>query len=668
MKPLAPFHALLRRATGLANSTGRPRAAAFAMAGASFLLALTALQTAPLHAGEGFIDLGLEDEEPEAVVDPEAKRAPAAPAGPTKPAESEEGEPAAGGASASAGGEEEAVDDPEPTTAGPAKPAGPAKAVAVRYTPLPSATASNAAAAPAMEALKAKAPAEELATAFQAARKGGAVFGDGDAFALAVAFHEAKRFQDAYAALSLMSSEARASAQATALRLDLDLGKPPKIEPTLWAATLVGGTGKQAITKVGFTNDGRAYGKGNGFTIYYDLETGEATVEGDINQNLAEKPSKHHMAGHPKQKRRLEDPRFNQNYMITTKQVHPLLQQPVLYSSAGWTLWNSDYVECYRRSLMADSRGYGVWLMPAGQIMAMVWADGGNTRTLRDPQDIDKKEWIVQKGWKPDAGGLAVLYTLIDAATGEVTAATYVNEQPYTPAVDPWGRIYFPNGLKRKHSAEGPVEQVGMRGRAGASALSADLSATEMNTTLGGMTPFAYYKSPVDGSMRPWKPRRKSSRSASRAKSAEQKRKEAEEEAKAKERERRKNPFRDDPLPSERKRKNPFASDPIPGGKKRQFQNDATDVRGDSEKKKGASKGKSDGGDGRPVAERPQWEKGMPYPPWEELYALDIRGNVLVLGGSSAAESLKAPRQHQTANGGDQDGLFIILKLWDDPK
>lgn len=335
----------------------------------------------------------------------------------------------------------------------------------------------------------------------------------------------------------------------------------PALQPRILLATYAGGRGDQYITRVEIDGRGGVVAHGKGFTVEYNVATNQARMRGDIHAHdeggmrAAELPN---LKGTSKQ---LVHRPSGQTITATTLQVHAILQQPLVRSSAGWQLWGFSHARAQAHALMADSRAYDLWPMPGGLVGVMCWTDGGNSVLVWDPKDPSRRLEALRRGFLGGIGGVGTYYYQIDPKReGEIVHATGVYGPRAQRAVDAWGRVYLPFAQDR---GAAPQDALGMGGLAGVSVLSPDFSRLELNTRLGGMT--------------------------------------------ADER--------------------PPAS---PRGERRP--------------------------DRQP--------NGMAWA-HERLGAIALRGNVLVLGGTTAARGLKttdnAPHK---VPGGNQDGLLIVLQLW----
>ena len=195
--------------------------------------------------------------------------------------------------------------------------------------------------------------------------------------------------------------------------------------------------------------------------------------------------------GHPRQVRALEDPRNGQRYEINMVQVHSILQQPQLKSSAGWKFWGQSYTQVREQTenvrwgpLMSDSRGTRFWLMPDGLIGAKFWCDGGNTVLTRHPMDLSKPNPIEQMDpFKSSPGGMGSLYLLIDPNGSEPTiqGGTFVNTHVTNHVIDQWGRMYLPKGIRTTNLAFGSSA-----GKGGLFVLDEKLTKSVVNLRFGG--------------------------------------------------------------------------------------------------------------------------------------------------------------------------------------
>jgi len=268
-----------------------------------------------------------------------------------------------------------------------------------------------------------------------------------------------------------------------------NLGPPPMLRPQILALFTVGGPGNQYLREVGF-DDQKAWGKGSGFAVSVDLTSGNATVTGDIATEDGE-PWDWRFAHNPKTKTDLVDPRNGYTYTLNTVQVHPILQQPLLTSSAGWKLWGWTHNQVAEEHkgvrfgpLMADSRGYDLWLMPDGNLGVLCWTDGGNSVLTRDPRDLEKiNEAIEGPGtWRTTPGGMASMFMLIDGDSGTPLSGTFVKSHVTNRVVDAWGRVYLPRPLEGATA----MAEAAATANGGLFVLSPDLRRPEVNIRLGG--------------------------------------------------------------------------------------------------------------------------------------------------------------------------------------
>ena len=214
--------------------------------------------------------------------------------------------------------------------------------------------------ADALQAVRTGADATQLVALFAAAAEANAEFGDDANLLYAAALAETGQTAAAIASLQRLSSAARQKNEAEALARSLGL-RQPELKPRIVAQFAIGGAGDQYIREVGFTG-GVAWAKGTGFTLRIDPGSGAPTVEGDAaTADRDEWTPK--FARSPKANVQLKDPRNGQTYSITTLQVHPILQQPLLTSTAGWKGWGWNHQQVAEGTknvrwgpLMADSR------------------------------------------------------------------------------------------------------------------------------------------------------------------------------------------------------------------------------------------------------------------------------------------------------------------------
>lgn len=218
----------------------------------------------------------------------------------------------------------------------------------------------------------------------------------------------------------------------------------PALKPEILALTLVGGKGDQWLQEVGFTSDGRVFGKSGtdaktaprGFTVYYSAEGKFLNVEGDVNLPSGGLRGERWANGGTS----VRDPATGVTLEIGYKQVARLLQQPFLRSSAGWKWWGWGAGQAETYKLMADSRGVRVYLAPGGLFLAKCWTDGGNTTLARHPMDLAHGNRFTKDGFVK--GGKGSIYMLGDVKTGTPLVGTWAGFRPQAEAVDAWGRVY----------------------------------------------------------------------------------------------------------------------------------------------------------------------------------------------------------------------------------
>jgi serine/threonine-protein kinase len=266
-------------------------------------------------------------------------------------------------------------------------------------------------------------------------------------------------------------------------------GPAPMLRPQIVALFAVGGPGNQYIRQVGIEGT-QAWGKGAGFAVAIDLASGAATVSGDIATDDGD-PWDWKLVRDPKARTELKDPRNGFTYTIGTVQVHPILQQPLLTSTAGWKLWGwthaqvaDEYKNVRGGPLMADSRGCDLWLMPGGNLGVLCWTDGGNSVLTRDPRDLSKPNDAAESpgSWRASPGGMASLFLLVDAKDGTPRSGTFVRSPVTERAVDPWGRVYLPRAQDGAMAVAGATDNAG----GGLFVLAPDLHTAELNARLGG--------------------------------------------------------------------------------------------------------------------------------------------------------------------------------------
>lgn len=260
----------------------------------------------------------------------------------------------------------------------------------------------------------------------------------------------------------------------------IDSSTAPAFKPTLLVNTLVGGTSDQYVRSVGFGPNGEIWGKGKGFQLQYDAAGKTGSVSGDVNTSDTD-----NFRGNNKLENignELMDPRNGQTYTIGYKQVAATLQQPFLTSTAGWKFWGWSASQV--GSLLADSRGYDLSLMPNGRIMALAWTDGGDSTLAKDPFDLSRDLAATQGALQSSAGGLASLYLLIDPAAGKPVSGTFLYTQCLNRTVDRYGRVYITDKISKNTAPKNPFNQPD-GASAGLFVLTPDLKQEALNIVLG---------------------------------------------------------------------------------------------------------------------------------------------------------------------------------------
>ncbi|TVR44298.1 MAG: FHA domain-containing protein [Planctomycetota bacterium] len=328
----------------------------------------------------------------------------------------------------------------------------------------------------------------QAARLFSQAAAGNAYFDDDAKLGHARSLLATGNAREASRWLQRVSSSRRNSGEYQELSLALGL-RPPPLQPELLVSTYVGGPGNQAIHEVSISG-GVAVGKGTNFQVAYQLSSLRGVISGNPahdegDQRYSTQPF------HPGQGQTFTDPRSGHTYRNRMRQVHSILQQPILTSSAGWTMWGQNYSDINPGTnsirwgpLMADSRGYGVWMMPNGMIGASFWTDGGNSVLTRHPLDLSKANPIESMGaWQRHSSGMASLYLLIDprGEKPEIKGGTFVPNHVTHNAVDPWGRVYLPVGVRSTDLRFGASA-----GRGGLFVLDPQLTKPELNIRFGG--------------------------------------------------------------------------------------------------------------------------------------------------------------------------------------
>jgi hypothetical protein len=335
-------------------------------------------------------------------------------------------------------------------------------------------------------------PTKEVLPLFQRAVSAKAVFDDQAWIAYGMTLIEARRRPEAQKVWARISPVGQGSSDGLVLAGQLGL-VAPALNPQVVAATVVGGAGDQFFREVSFTNESTVVAKGGQITLSYNLVTGKGAVAGNPNAPDGE-PFNFRTSLHPKARHQLKDPRNGQTYSWTTNQVHPILMQPELTSSAGWKLWGWNYQQMSSDSksvrwgpLMADSRIYNVWLMPDGLIGASLWCDGGNSSLTTDPRDFRKPNPATEGGgsMQSSAGGMASMYLLIDPKTGTPLSGTFIYSLTLDQVVDPWGRVYIPSSIS-KNTTPTPIAGAASEAGNGLFVLRPDLRQPLANLRIGG--------------------------------------------------------------------------------------------------------------------------------------------------------------------------------------
>ena len=290
----------------------------------------------------------------------------------------------------------------------------------------------------------------------------------------------------------------------------------PTLAPKLLFATYAGGAQDQFVQDVGFDAQGVAYARGLGFSITFDPAAGTGQLAGDASRpmDLTTFKQKPDLPKGGLSTNTLADPRNGQTYTWGThpnvahggvvcpqqcagtcsvgQPVTPLLQMGFLRSSAGWKNWDFTWEDCVRSCLVADSRGYDVWLSARGEIAGMYWTDGGDTPLKQDPRDVSKAPpAFLQGSFGTDPGGMGTLFFRADPATGTVLSGTFLATHVVFHTHDDWGRVYLTKAIAKRYgvsSAPEPTNPFGMSTKAssGLMVLRPDLRQPELNAYVGG--------------------------------------------------------------------------------------------------------------------------------------------------------------------------------------
>ena len=290
----------------------------------------------------------------------------------------------------------------------------------------------------------------------------------------------------------------------------------PALSPTLLFATYAGGAGDQFVQDVGFDEHGVAYANGKGFSVTFDPMVGTGQITGDVTQamDMATFKQKPDLPKGGLSTNTLVDPRNGQTYTWGThpnvaksgvlcpsqcagtctvgQAVTPLLQMAFLKSSAGWHDWDFSWSDCVNSCVIADSRGYDLWLSARGEIAGMWWTDGGDTPMKRDPKDVSKESSELFKGsFGTDPGGMGTLFFRADPVTGNVLSGTWLATHVVFHTHDDWGRVYLTKAIAKRYGVSDnpdPKNPFGMSTKAssGLMVLTSDLRQPEMNAYIGG--------------------------------------------------------------------------------------------------------------------------------------------------------------------------------------
>lgn len=229
---------------------------------------------------------------------------------------------------------------------------------------------------------------------------------------------------------------------------------PPRARMQPIINTLIGGKGRQVLHTLTISDDLILVGRGEGWTITYDLKAPNprGVVEGDINVDDDKRHGSSPRLAIDWKKEWPNAPSFvdirnGHTVRFMSWQNNNILQQPFVESTAGWTMWGWAFSTCEQHSLMADSRCYEVWPIANGKYGALVWTDGGNTTLARNPQDISKRQSVGGVGFGKHP---RLAFAVINADNGSIESMTAYFGNPPLNAIDPWGRMVTGGDFKRR--------------------------------------------------------------------------------------------------------------------------------------------------------------------------------------------------------------------------
>jgi len=217
-------------------------------------------------------------------------------------------------------------------------------------------------------------------------------------------------------------------------------GEAPALAPQLLALAVVGGPGDQWIQEVGFLPSGSAYGRGPGgsFTVLYAKEGKCLGVSGNPAAPGTGAKGRSFAVND-----KVQSPYDGTTWSYGYKQVASQLQQPYIYSPAGWKWW--DWTEAQAGNQRADTRCVGLWFQSKDRFVSQTWSDGGNTVQANDPRDVSKVHKLCGNGGRSKS-----FFLMGDAKTGEPLAGLAFTHRPLAACFDGWGRFYVSQALEKQ--------------------------------------------------------------------------------------------------------------------------------------------------------------------------------------------------------------------------
>jgi hypothetical protein len=255
----------------------------------------------------------------------------------------------------------------------------------------------------------------------------------------------------------------------------------PTLKPQILAVTYIGGEGNQWIQEVGFTSDGKIYGKSGGgtFTVYYSTDGRKLSVEGDISKPCTglRGPPLNRSGGHtfrttcPSTKVKLE---------IGYESFGATKAQPFLTSSAEWKWWGWETGDM-GKGMEASARGNRLYWLHDDRFLAKVFVDGGKSTVQKDPRNLKNDNTALSTAMVRDPGGPGTMYITGGTKTGIPGLATFVKGKALAEALDPWERLYVGVPYETKNTPD--IFKLG--GAAGLCVINANLTTCIFNSTLG---------------------------------------------------------------------------------------------------------------------------------------------------------------------------------------